>query len=253
MNPTVRHLLRAWVLPFADPRPLASLARLPRFFGEWRRYRAASRESDVRAANLWPCLTDWTARTPFDPHYFHQAAWLGRRLAAAAPALHVDVGSSVTMIGVTSAIVPTVFLDYRPIASTHADLLTVAGTLTALPFADASLASVSSLHVIEHVGLGRYGDPLDPRGSERALAELGRVVAPGGKLYVSMPVGRARVHFNAHRVLDARSVAALAGLALTEFALVDDAGAFRANADPADASALDYGCGMFELERRSAR
>jgi hypothetical protein len=35
------------------------------------------------------------------------------------------------------------------------------------------------MHVVEHVGLGRYGDALDPKGDARACAELARVLAQG--------------------------------------------------------------------------
>jgi SAM-dependent methyltransferase len=58
----------------------------------------------------------------------------------------------------------------------------VFGSVLALPFPNASQASLSSVCVIEHIGLGRYGDELDPRGSEKAAAELTRVLAPRGDL-----------------------------------------------------------------------
>ena len=74
------------------------------------------------------------------------------------------------------------FIDYRPLSATLAGLRCEAGNLTGLGLPDASLPSLSCLHVVEHVGLGRYGDPLDIAGSERALAELQRVLAPEGRL-----------------------------------------------------------------------
>ena len=53
---------------------------------------------------------------------------------------------------------------------------------------------------MEHIGLGRYGDPLDPDGTERAIDELARVVSPGGDLYLSLPLDdENRTYFNAHR------------------------------------------------------
>lgn len=51
-----------------------------------------------------------------------------------------------------------------------------------------------------YIGFGRYGDPLDPRGTEKAIAELKRVLAPRGDLYVSAPLDDDnRTYFNAHR------------------------------------------------------
>jgi hypothetical protein len=247
MSARLRTLARSWLLPFFDPRRLAALARVPAFLAEMRRYRATSSET-VRLADAYPCLTDRTASTPFDPHYFYQGAWLARRLQAQRPELHVDIGSSVMMVSVLSAHVPLVFVDYRPLASELAGIAPVAGNVTRLPFADGALDSVSSLHVIEHVGLGRYGDPIRADGSRQAAHELARVVKPGGRLFLSVPVGRERVCFNAHRVFAPRTIAGWCdGLELRAFALVDDAGRFRENAPLDAAGALDYGCGMFEF------
>jgi len=78
----------------------------------------------------------------------------------------------------------------------------VEGSILDLPFEDRTLSSLSSLCVVEHIGLGRYGDELDPDGSAKAIKELARVVAPGGRLYLSVPVGDEYiVAFNAGRVL----------------------------------------------------
>ena len=60
--------------------------------------------------------------------------------------------------------------------------------------------SVSSLHAIEHFGLGRYGDPLCWDGHVRGLDNLTRLLKVGGKLYFSVPIGEQRIEFNAHRV-----------------------------------------------------
>lgn len=245
-----RQIAQRWVIPFLDPRRLLSLARLPAFFRDMRAYRRRSPAESVRLTDAFPCLLDRTAITPFDPHYFHQGAWLARKLAADKPAHHVDVGSSVLTVSVLSAFVSTTFVDYRPLSTRLAGLSQIGGNATQLPFADASLASVSSLHVVEHVGLGRYGDPIDPGGTRKALAELGRVVARGGRLFVTTPVGRERVCFNAHRVSAPTTVlAALPGLKLVSFSLVDDAGQFAEDCEPGIAADLDYGCGMFEFRR----
>jgi hypothetical protein len=119
-----------------------------------------------------------------------------------------------------------------------------------LPLGDAAASSLSCLHVAEHVGLGRYGDALAPDGTRRACAELSRVLAPGGALYFSVPVGTPRVCFNAHRIHAPRQIIAyFAGLELAEFSVVDDDYRLVRDADPETAENLSYGCGMFLFRR----
>jgi SAM-dependent methyltransferase len=241
-------VLQNWAQAFIDPLRVLGLARLPRYLRQLATYRAGERRLTVRLRDTYPCLADGVRQTPFDPHYFFQGAWLARELAAARPARHVDVGSSVLMVSTVSALVPTVFVDYRPLEVELPGLECIAGDVCRLPFADGSVASLSCLHVIEHVGLGRYGDPLDPEGSAKAARELARVLAPGGCLYLSAPVGRARVCFNAHRVFDPRALPELfAGLRVASFGFVDDAGDFHRDREPAAAVANEYGCGMYVL------
>ena len=108
------------------------------------------------------------------------------------------------------------------------------------------------MHVVEHVGLARYGDALDPAGSAKALHELERVVAPGGRLLLAIPVGRQRTFFNAHRVFaPTAALEAMPSLQLRSFSWVDDKGVFHQDAQPADAAAAGYACGMYALERPS--
>jgi SAM-dependent methyltransferase len=150
------------------------------------------------------------------------------------------------MVNVLSAFAETVFVDYRPLPAHLENLHPVAGDIARLPFADASVASISCLHVIEHIGLGRYGDALDTEGSQKAAAELARVVSPGGRLYLSAPVGRERVCFNAHRVFDPGRLAGMfRRMSLAEFSFVDDRGRLHEHQSPESAQSNDYACGLY--------
>jgi SAM-dependent methyltransferase len=147
-----------------------------------------------------PWLEDATATTPVDPHYYFQDAWGFEKIFKAKPACHVDIGSHHKLVALLSKVVDTTMVDLRPLPVSLDSLKFKAGTILALPFPDASVPSVSSLCVVEHIGLGRYGDPLDPEGTAKAVAELKRIVAPGGDLYVSVPIDDVnRIYFNAHR------------------------------------------------------
>jgi SAM-dependent methyltransferase len=215
--------------------------------------KAAQRQS---AMELFPCLHDWTSTTGFDTHYSYLSYWGMRMLrrnpniSAAAP--HVDVGSQIAWVMAVAATHPVLFVDIRPFETNIETLEVLSGTILDLPFEDRSLYSLSCLHVAEHIGLGRYGDPLDPKGTERAVAQLARVLAPGGTLLFALPVGRERICFNAHRVHDPLNIVAMFeahGLRLNSFAGVSDDRTFHPALDPRSLQNADYACGMFEFVR----
>jgi SAM-dependent methyltransferase len=203
----------------------------------------------VRDEDRYPCLDDATATTGFDRHYVYHTAWAARVLARTRPAEHVDIGSSLYFAGIASSFVPVRFYDYRPAALRLGNFSSEHADLTQLDFPDQSVASLSSMHVAEHVGLGRYGDPLDADGDLKAMRELTRVLAPGGSLLFVVPVGRPRVCFNAHRIYAYEHVlAAFAGLRLNQFALIPDSdreGGLILDADPALVARQRYACGCF--------
>jgi SAM-dependent methyltransferase len=222
---------------------------LGQFAGEYRRFRRMNAGSPfaLRARDIAPCLTDRTETTPIDPVYFLQDAWFARCVAARRPATHVDVASSARSMSLVAQFIPVTLVDIRPVEIELPGFTFQAGTVLALPYADASVASLSSLCVIEHIGLGRYGDPFDARGSEKAAAELGRVLAPGGDLYVSVPVDAACcIHFNAHRAFTRDYLLSLfPGLELAEERYIYG----RAYAD-AYAPERGFGTGLYHFRRR---
>ena len=130
--------------------------------------------------NIYPCLTDRTVFTPVEPTYFYQDTWAAKKIFELKPEHHYDIGSSVNTIAIISQFVPTTMVDIRPIEIKLKHLFFLKASIINLPFADCSIDSISCLCVVEHIGLGRYGDLLDPFGSEKAIKELKRVVSGGG-------------------------------------------------------------------------
>ena len=227
-----------------------ALRAYPGFVRDLREYRRLGPDQSLRFRDLYPCLNDRTTETPFDAHYLYQSVWATEWIVRSGASEHVDVASDIRFSALLASHVPVTAVDIRPLNVSVADFRSVAGTVTDLPFEDRSIASLSCLHVAEHIGLGRYGDPLDPSGTRRACAELARVLDPQGQLLFSLPVGKPRTMYNAHRIHRASEVTGLfAGLRLAEFVLVDDRGELLRDACLSDADACGYGCGMFRLLR----
>jgi hypothetical protein len=222
-----------------------------RFRQDLQHYQALPDAEKIDPVNLWPCLFDKTETSPVPAHYFYQAAWAARRISQNKPQKHVDIGSQLDLIGTFSAVIPIIFVDIRPLVVPLSNVQSIAGSILALPFSDNSIYSLSCLHVIEHIGLGRYGDPFDPKGTEKAAKELTRIMAVDGNLFLSTPVGRERTCFNAHRIHSPKTILRyFKELNLVEFSCEDDSGKFRENVNPYELEGASYTCGLFWFTKK---
>jgi hypothetical protein len=255
-NPRKKHrLLRCifqWLCCVANPRMVWNgVTGYGWYLRDWRRYSRLLGAEALSWIDSMPQVHDCTATSPFDAHYFYLNGWAMRRIVALAPPSHVDVGSAVTFPCLLGAVLPVCFVDYRPLPARCAGMESVAGNITSLPFASGSVQSLSCLHVAEHIGLGRYGDPLDPDGTRKAIHELTRILAPGGSLFFGLPVGIARTCFNAHRIHAAKTIReCFGGLELVEFSGVHDDGSFVERVALSEFEDDAYACGMFWFRKQ---
>jgi SAM-dependent methyltransferase len=198
---------------------------------------------------FFPQIFDKTFGTGFDRHYVYHTAWAARKVKEYRPEKHIDISSSLYFAGIVSAFTPVEFYDYRPAVLRLSGLTTGHADLTNLHFASDTIHSLSCMHVVEHIGLGRYGDPIDPEGDVKACRELSRVLAPGGRLLFVVPIGgTALIEFNAHRIYTYELVQALfPTLQLTEFSYVPEQGpdGIQEDADPVALKTEHYACGLF--------
>lgn len=153
-----------------------------------------------------------------------------------------------------SAFVPIKFCEYhRPDVGLEGVAVRKAA-LMKLPFEHTSIMSLSCMCVVEHIGLGRYGDELDPDGDLKAMRELKRVLTQEGQLLFVVPVGQPKLQFNAQRIYFFQQVLEeFVDLRLKEFALIPDnarQGGLIRNASPEMADAQRYGCGCFWFKKR---
>lgn len=228
---------------------------MPRFVRTLEQYHAASSRSPfpLTGCDLYPVFLDFSANAgQVSGHYFFQDLWAARKIFERRPEHHIDVGSRIDgFIAHLLTFMPVTVLDVRPLTSSVQGLDFVCADATNLDgFQDRSVDSVSTLHAVEHFGLGRYGDPVDPDGWRKAMFALQRVLRPGGRLYMSVPVGRERLCFNAHRIFSPmRVLDTVADLDLVSFAGVDDSGRFLDDVKPEELANQEYACGLFEFTK----
>jgi SAM-dependent methyltransferase len=236
--------------PFYNPlQTIHALMGVPRFIRNYRAYRNLSAEA-MPLEEWYPCFTDRGEANSVSP-YMLESVWATRGILARCPPFHVDIGSQTFFVMMLATMVKTVFVDVRPCSHALMGVGFTQGSLTALPFAANSVPSLSCLSVAEHIGLGRYDDALDPKGTEHAARELARVLTPGGALYFSVPTGYPRVQFNAHRIQSPQQVVEMFdGLHLLDFAAVDTNGQLKSAMQPGDSAALEMPSSMFLFSKK---
>ncbi len=200
--------------------------------------------------NRYMIINEDSEDTKFDRHYVYHTAWAARKLAEFPVQMHIDISSCLRFNTIASAFVPIAFYDYRPVDINLSQFQSKKADLLNLDFIDNSINSLSCMHVIEHIGLGRYGDPLDPNGDIKAIKELIRVLAKHGNLYIVVPIGEARICFNAHRIYNPISIIQyFNNLKLIEFACVPDNGHLMRNVNPEDFQTQKYACGLYHFRK----
>ena len=245
---------RSYIIQLAKGILVRFPKRIWRFFefvAEFIRFR---RRNDHRlsasVAELYPSLNDKLSTTPFDQHYTYHPAWAARILASTRPEYHVDISSILYFGTIVSAFIPVKFYDYRPAHLNLPGYESGFADLKQLAFETGSIPSISCMHTIEHIGLGRYGDELDPQGDLKAIAELVRVTRKDGDILFVTPVGKPKIQFNSHRIYSYEQILEyFSGCRLQEFSLIPDAGGLLVNADPKLVQQQTYGCGCFWFKK----
>lgn len=199
---------------------------LPRYLYDYFRFRMAY----SGRMEMVPCLHDRHEEGGMTKNeYFWQDLIVARKIYAEKPVKHVDIGSRVDgFVAHVASFRDIEVFDVRPIASSvpgiifrHADLMQLSGIF------DEYCDSLSCLHALEHFGLGRYGDPLNSKGFQLGLISMARMIKIGGSFYLSVPVGRERVEFNANWIFDPSSIISVAsdvGLLLKELTVINQDG-----------------------------
>ncbi len=238
-------------------RAYKTLLNIGRYFKYIKQFIHFNRKSEQKLnwGDRYPILGEDIINTEFDKHYVYHTAWAARILQRLMPEKHIDISSDLRFVTLVSAFLPVDYYDFRLPEIQLYGLKCKHANITKLPLNDLSVESISCMHVAEHIGLGRYGNSLDPEGDHKAVNELIRVLARNGNLLFVVPIGYPpTIHFNAHRVYTKEMIIKMFNrLDLIEFALISD------NTDhktillnpPHDVLInQQYGCGCFWFKKR---
>jgi len=217
------------------------------FFSQIKQYNRLNNNPNFNSIILYPCLMDKTNYTPVEPIYFWQDVWFAKHLFKYRPEVHCDIGSSYKTISIIAQFTKVIFVDIRPPSIIAPNVEFIEGDILNLPFKNESFDSLSSLCVIEHIGLGRYGDTIDPYGSEKAINELKRVLRKGGLLYLSIPVDNEnKIYFNAHRAFTRDYLIEL----FKGFEILDEKYIYGSNLYDIYLQERGFGTGLYLLQKK---
>jgi SAM-dependent methyltransferase len=192
-------------------------------------------------------------------HYFHQDLFIARKIFELQPIKHLDIGSRTDgFVAHVASFREIELIDIRQISSKIKNIQFRQANLMELPEdLIETYDSISSLHAIEHFGLGRYGDPIDYWGHLRAIENITKMLKQGGIFYFSVPIGPQRIEFNAHRVFSINYLLNIfeENYNCLSFSYVDDNGEFFENVklnnyNTAINLGCKYGCGIFILSKK---
>jgi hypothetical protein len=210
--------------------------------------------SKLKRVKLRPALLDFRESAgSADGHYFWQDLLCAKWIYEENPDQHFDVGSRIDgFIAHLLSFRNVIQLDIREQPSTIEGLHHVVGDAQQdLSHLSGEYSSVSSLHSIEHFGLGRYGDKIQPDGHLSGIANISRLVAESGTLYLSFPIGRESIEFNSQRILDPMlPIRLLPEFRLIEFVLIPWRGQPERNFDPQKVDLSVWGqAGLYKFKR----
>lgn len=222
-------------------------------------YRALNDRKNFGAEDkdLWPVLIDRYAKAGNMGNYFWQDLWAAKLIYHSGIRKHFDIGSRIDgfIAHLLAMDVDVTLIDVREFPGEVEGLHTIIDDATMLgQVLDGSIESMSALCSLEHFGLGRYGDSIDPEACFKCFGEIPRKMRKGGNLYISVPVGKERVQFNAHRIFYASTIIeSFPSLYLEEYSCVcegmleKDVDIHRYDSDSHDG---EYRYGLFHFKKR---
>jgi hypothetical protein len=211
-------------------------------------------------SKLYPCYQDKednAGSLPF--HYFFQDLYVAQRIYQNNPVKHIDIGSRIDgFVAHVASYRQIDIYDIRPIKESipnvqfkQCDLMNLGEEYSECT------DSISCLHALEHFGLGRYGDPICYEGYLLGFMNIYKMLKKTGKFYFSVPMGKQRTEFHAHRVFSIKYLLEMITpyYEIDNFSYIDDNNTLHENVEISESDLsnnfeCDFGCAIFELTKK---
>lgn len=240
-------------------RMLQTARGLPRYCRDCIRFRAI--KPDGWPLSFRPYLSDFfDSSGRVTVHYFKQDIFVAREIHRYRPRRHIDIGSRVDgFISHLAVFMKVEIIDIRPNRKLDPQIRFLQADVCVVDPAQVGWTdSISCLHTIEHIGLGRYGDPIGADPWVEAVDRIFGLLETGGLAYLSMPIGRKRIEFNAHRIFDLQELLGLMATKgkILKVALIDDRDDLEEYEDLVKLPILatkhwKFGCGIFVIQKQA--
>lgn len=218
----------------------------------------AFKKAGGKISNKYKIINEFKSNAGKLGHYFIQDLCVAQKIYENKPESHYDIGSRIDgFVAHVASFMPITLLDIRPMGNIAKNINFIQADLMAADFSlNEKISSISCLHVIEHFGLGRYGDKVDINGHIKGFENIIKLVEKKGIIYISFPIAEIdRVEFNAHRVFNQKSIFDWSNLVkellLLQFDYIDDKGSLYVNHDIDEMiKDIKYGVGIYTFQKR---
>ena len=210
--------------------------------------------------NFWPIFGEnKISAGSTKSHYFIQDLYVSQLIFEDKPKNILDIGSRIDgFVAHVSTFREIDVLDIRPLKGKIKNInFKKIDFMKEVSNLEEKYECVTCLHAIEHFGLGRYGDSIDPDGHLKGIKNISKILAKNGICYLSFPLGKNRVEFNAQRVFSIKYIKPVLESLFTieSFSYISDDGSFFENINIEDGKENNFncfnGCSIFKLKKRN--
>ncbi|GHT75661.1 hypothetical protein AGMMS50262_11640 [Bacteroidia bacterium] len=218
---------------FSISKTCRSIAQLPSYYKSFfaLKKQIKRRDRDFLISANYPCLLDkFESGGVASGDYFHHDLYVAQQIFKRNPVKHLDIGSRID--GFVAHVASFRKIEVMDIRQIDVNVENISFIQHDVMQDDEKFHnycdSLSCISVLEHFGLGRYGDSLDIDGHIKGLTNIAKMLKSNGICYIAVPIGFQRIEYNAHFVFSIRYLIDLfeKNFNIQQFAYVDKNGDF---------------------------